>query len=197
MEQTATDVDARLAARLRALRGERRLTLEALAEASGVSRSMISLIERGGASPTAGVLDRLAAALGLPLAALFAEPPRADASPLARRADQPLWRDPATGYLRRALSPPGHPSAFDLVEVVLPPGARVAYDPPQRSPVLDQQVWVLAGRLRHSLGEETVELAEGDCLAMRVDRPNAFENPGAEPTRYLVAVHARPPGSRP
>lgn len=190
--EPASDLDTRLATRLRARRADRRLTLDALAEKSGVSRSMISLIERGEASPTAGVLDRLANALGLTLAALFAEEPRGDASPLARRADQPLWRDPATGYLRRNLSPPAFPSPIDLVEVELPPGARVAYDPPRRTPVIEQQVWVLDGRLRHTIGEETVDLEAGDCLAMRIDRPNAFENPGDRPTRYLVALTTTP-----
>ncbi len=182
------DLDRRLAARLRSMRLAKRSTLEALAEASGVSRSMISLIERGEASPTAGVLDRLANALGTTLAALFAEEPRPDASPVARRCDQPVWRDPATEYVRRNLSPSAFPSPLDLVEVVLPAGGRVAYDPPRRSPVLHQQVWVLEGRLRHTLGEDTVDLGEGDCLAMRVDRPNAFENRGDRPTRYVVAI---------
>lgn len=186
------DLNQRLAVRLRAMRRSRGLTLEALADASGVSRSMISLIERGEASPTAGVLDRLANALGSTLAALFSEEARSDASPLARRCDQVVWRDPATGYVRRNLSPSAFPSPLDLVEVELPAGARVVYDPPRRSPVLQQQVWVLQGRLRHTLGDETVELSDGDCLAMRVDRPNAFENPDDRPTRYLVAITTDP-----
>src|SRR3977135_2289248 len=105
------DMDARLAARLRALRSAAGLTLEALAESSGVSRSMISLIERGESSPTANVLDRLAAGLGVTMASLFDQNPKAEASPLARRADQESWTDPETGYTRRNLSPPGFPSA--------------------------------------------------------------------------------------
>ena len=67
MMEDAT-VEARLAIRLRALRAERGLSLDALAEQSGVSRSMISLIERAESSPTASVLDRLAASLGVTLA---------------------------------------------------------------------------------------------------------------------------------
>ncbi len=121
-------MDARLAERLRGLRRERGLTLDGLAERAGVSRSMISLIERGESSPTASVLHRIATGLGATLASLFAEEERPEASPVARRADQPAWRDPGTGYLRRNLSPPGFPSPIELVEVVLPPGARVAYD---------------------------------------------------------------------
>ena len=88
MESAASGVHARLAERLRALRADRALTLDALAERAGVSRSMISLVERGESSPTAAVLDRLAAGLGVTIASLFADEPRADASPVSRRRDQ-------------------------------------------------------------------------------------------------------------
>src|ERR687890_2569628 len=121
--ETTSDINAHLAERLRGLRSERGLTLDALAERAGVSRSMISLVERGESSPTAAVLDKLAAGLGVTLASLFAEKDSAGASPLARRADQRVWRDPDSGYMRRNLSPAGFPTPIELVEVVLPPGA--------------------------------------------------------------------------
>src|ERR1700749_3323378 len=95
------DVERRVADRLKALRAERGLTLDELAKRSGVSRSMISLIERAESSPTASVLDRLSAALGVTLASMFAPQPHSDAAPVARRKEQPEWRDPETGYLRR------------------------------------------------------------------------------------------------
>lgn len=184
-------VHARLAARLRSLRAGRGLTLDALAARAGVSRSMISLVERGESSPTAAVLDRLAAGLGVTLASLFADEARADAPPLARRADQPAWRDPESGYLRRNLSPPGFPSPIELVEVVLPPGARVALDTPApRAAPVAQQVWVLEGRVELALGETRHALETGDCLAMRVGGPTVFRNPADAPARYLVALAA-------
>ena len=192
------DVHARLAARLRGLRAERGLTLDALAERAGVSRSMISLIERGESSPTAAVLDRLSAGLGVTLASLFADEARADASPVARRADQAAWRDPETGYVRRNLSPPGFPSPIELVEVVLPAGARVAYDAAAtpRAVGIGQQVWVLEGGIEVTAGEATHRLDAGDCLAMRVEGPIAFRNPAGRDARYVVALAADPgPGS--
>jgi len=104
----ASSVNDRIAARVRALRAERGVSLEALAEACGVSRSMISLIERGETSPTAVVLERLATGLGVMLASLFDAPAAAaPADPVSRRAAQQAWRDPASGYLRRNVSPPG------------------------------------------------------------------------------------------
>lgn len=188
MESPVPDLDHRVAARLRQLRADRGLTLDELARHSGVSRSMISLIERAESSPTASVLDKLAASLGVTLAALFAEPERADAVPLARRADQPEWRDPATGYLRRNLSPPAFPSPIELVEITLPAAARVAYDTASRLSIVEQQVWLLHGEIEVTVGDSLHRLAAGDCLAMRVDRPIAFHNSSAETARYLVAL---------
>lgn len=188
MERGLSEVDARLAARLRGLRTKRGLTLDGLAGRAGVSRSMISLVERGESSPTAAVLHRLATGLGTTLASLFAEEGRSEASPLARRADQSAWRDPETGYLRRNLSPTGFPSPIELVEVILPPRARVAYDSVPRSIGIGQQVWVLEGAIELTVGADTHRLVVGDCLAMRVDRPTAFRNPTDRPTRYVVAL---------
>jgi transcriptional regulator with XRE-family HTH domain len=190
----SSDIGAHLAARLRGLRADRGLSLDALAERAGVSRSMISLVERGESSPTASVLNRLATGLGVTLASLFAEDPSAGSSPLSRRADQRTWRDPESGYVRRNLSAPGHPSPIELVEVVLPPGARVAYDGGPRS--VAQQVWVIDGEVEVASGDEAYALSTGDCLSMRIDRPTAFRNPAGRPARYLVALAADPGGGR-
>ena len=190
MEIVSTDVEGRLAVRLRALRAQNDLTLEALADRSGVSRSMISLIERGESSPTASLLDRLAAGLGVTLASLFADAARQDAAPLARRAEQRVWRDPATGYVRRNLSPSGFASPIDLVEVTLPAGAEVAYDTPFRAAPVDQQIFVLDGVIELRVGESVHRLAAGDCLAMRIETFTAFRNPGENPARYIDALAA-------
>ncbi|WP_230533012.1 helix-turn-helix domain-containing protein [Microvirga roseola] len=182
------DINAHLAERLRFLRGDRGLTLDGLAERTGVSRSMISLIERGESSPTAAVLDKLAAGLGVTLASLFAERESPAASPHARRADQRIWRDPDTGYLRRNLSAPGFPSPIELVEVILPAGARVAYDTGPRLLDVGQQVWMIEGEIELGVGDDIYRLATGDCLSMRIDLPVLFHNPAEKPARYLVAL---------
>ncbi|MGS0758049.1 helix-turn-helix domain-containing protein, partial [Roseateles sp. GG27B] len=89
------DINQRIAHRVVALRFERALSLDALAARSGVSRSTISLVERGETRATAVVLEKLAGGLGVALAALF-EAERAAPSPLMRRAEQTEWSDPAS-----------------------------------------------------------------------------------------------------
>ncbi len=191
MTDAASDLNQRIAERVTELRAARGLSLDALAGRSGVSRSMISLIERGESSPTAVVLEKLAAGLGVTLAALF-DPPvsakKAPAGPIARRDDQPVWQDPASGYRRRNVSPPGVPQPMQIVEVHFPPGGRVAFENGGRDARVHQQVWVLEGAIDVTLGTARHRLRRGDCLAMQLDRPTMFHNPTRKPTRYAVVI---------
>ena len=195
MEATASALNQRIAERVRELRAAQRLSLDALASKSGVSRSMISLIERGESSPTAVLLEKLAAGLGVMLASLFDAPDveaPAPSGPVARRDDQPQWQDPGSGYVRRNVSPPGVPQPMQIVEVRFPAGGRVAFETGGRDMRVHQQVWVLEGAIDITLGAERHRLREGDCLAMQLDRPTMFHNPTRKPTRYAVVIASEP-----
>ena len=187
------DINARIARRVRDLRAAQGFSLDALAERSGVSRSNISLIERGQSSPTAAVLDKLAAGLGVTVASLFedSKAPLAEPSPMARVAEQPVWTDPASGYVRRNLSPAMR-SPIQLVDVVFPAGQRVAYDSATREAEIHQQVWMIDGVMDMTVGDAHWRLEAGDCLAMQLDRPIVYRNPTRKPARYLVALAILP-----
>jgi transcriptional regulator with XRE-family HTH domain len=198
-DTTSATLDARIADRVRELRAARGLSLDALATRSGVSRSMISVIERGESSPTAVVLEKLSVGLGVPLASLFDAPADDDAlptGPVARRVDQPTWRDPASGYVRRNVSPSGVGQPFQIVEVEFPPKARVAFETGPRDVRVDQQVWVLEGSIDVTWGDERFRLRDGDCLAMQLDRPIMFHNATRKPARYAVVLASEPPARR-
>lgn len=179
-------LNERIAQRVRDLRTARGLSLDALSGQCGVSRSMLSLIERGETSPTAVVLDKLAGGLGVPLASLF-DAPAADSGPVSRRADQVSWQDPHSGYVRRNVSPAGSQSPTQIVEIAFPPGARIAYEAGARARVL-QQVWMIEGTMEIAYGGAVYRLAPGDCLAMALDQPNSFFNPGEGMARYAVVL---------
>jgi len=185
LQEVRAAVNTRIAANLQALRARHELSLDALAAASGVSRSALSLIERAESSPTAVVLDKIAAALNVPLEALF-KLQGAAAQPLARRADQPVWRDPNSGYVRRSVSPPGTTSPIEIVEITLPPGARVTFERAGRNRIIHQQLWVLEGAIDFTLGDATHRLEIGDCFSLQLDRPTAYHNPTRKKARYAV-----------
>jgi transcriptional regulator with XRE-family HTH domain len=181
------DINARIASRVRTLRGDRGMTLDALAAKCDVSRSMISLVERGESSPTAVVLEKIASGLGVSLATLF-DDSGAPAEPVSRPHDRTSWRDPQSGYVRRNISPANFPSPIQIVEIVLPAGARVAYETGARDVSIHQQIWVQEGSIEVSLGRVTYRLGENDCLAMQFDQPTAFRNRTRKPARYVVII---------
>lgn len=182
-------LNERIAVRVRELRAAHGFSLEALSRRSGVSRSLISLIERAECSPTAVVLEKLATALGVVLASLFdARPDKGHCEPVSRRAVQPEWKDPDSGYIRRNLSPAWMPQPMRLVEVEFPAGARVAFESAQQERRVYQQVWVLEGAIQVTVGSDSHELCKGDCMANVLDRPIMFYNPTQKTTRYLVVL---------
>lgn len=186
-----TGLGLRIAERIRSLRQDRGMSLEALAAKCGVSRSMISLIERGESSPTAVVLEKLADGLGVEFASLFdASAPGGDSPDglVLRRGDQAEWSDPASGYLRRNLSPPVTGQRLQLVEVVFPPGERVIFDTGPRSEQVHQQIWMLEGEMAIGTGAAMHLLRAGDCLARLQRAHTVFHNPGAVAARYVVAL---------
>lgn len=199
MKDLASDLNERIAERVRGLRAARGLSLDALSGRSGVSRAMISLIERGETSATAVVLEKLAAGLNVTLASLFDEPgggTRPSDGPVARRAEQPQWCDPASGYLRRNVSPPGIPQPMHIVEINFPPGERVAFEASARDVRVYQQIWVLEGTMDITLGTERHRLREGDCLAMELSGPTMFHNPTRKLARYAVVSVSEPFGRK-
>ena len=183
------DTGRQLALRIQQEREARGWTLAELADHSGVSRAMLSKVEREEASPTAALLGRISAAFGLTLAQLFA---RAEgvSGQVTRRAEQAAWRDPETGFTRRALSPAGA-APLDLVWCELPPGAEVRYPAAAFVPMEDQQVVMLEGRLTIEQDRSTLELEAGDCMRFGSPEDTAFRNPSKRSARYVVATLRR------
>lgn len=187
METESIELEKNIGQSLKALRITRAMTLDRLATASGVSRAMISKIERGQASPTAVLLARLLTPLKETLSGFFAATSETP-SPLRRLSEQPVWRDPETGYVRRAVSPPGFAIATDLVDVTLPGGARAAMPPVVSNPPAEQYVWLIEGRLVMECDGARHEMNAGDCLYMTLAQGTVFENPTAQPCRYAVIL---------
>jgi transcriptional regulator with XRE-family HTH domain len=177
-----------IARRLRDERARRGWTLDDLARSAGVSKAMLSKLERCEASPTAALLGRISGALGMTLSTLLASDDAAG-SRLVRRAEQPTWRDPQTGYLRRQVSPLSD-LPMQLIEVEFPPGAEVAY-PAAAFAFIRQAIWVMTGTLEFAEGTHLHRLRPGDCLELGPAADGLFANRGRKPCRYLVAVVRR------
>lgn len=185
MSLLVDEAGAKIARRIRLERESRGWSLADLAKRSQVSKATISKIERGEASPTAVVLVRLAAAFELTFAGLLLRA-EGEGELLSRAAEQPLWRDPDTGYRRRQVfSRPDHP--VEIVEIEMPAGRKVVL-PASSYARIRQAVFVQAGVLVIVEGGERRELEAGDCLGFGAPSDVAFANEGEAPCTYLVVL---------
>ncbi|EGF91389.1 helix-turn-helix family protein [Asticcacaulis biprosthecium C19] len=178
------DILEDLAHRLKLERETRNWSLAELAQRSGVSKAAINKIENAQVSPTAVVLVKLAAAFGLTLAGLLVKAEGGDR--LSRAADQPVWRDPDSRYIRRQVFVrPNHP--VEVVKVELPAGQSVTL-PASSLAHIRQVVWVMTGSLTLTEGGRRYDLADGDCLGFGPPAEVTFANATDLPCTYLVAL---------
>ncbi|MFB7907058.1 helix-turn-helix domain-containing protein [Kitasatospora sp. NPDC059146] len=180
-----TAADERLAQRLAELRVERGWTLEELAQLADVSRSTLSRVERAEVSPTAALLGRLCTVYGRTMSRLLAEVESGPAR-LVRAGEQQLWRDEATGFVRRSVSPPHGSLHAEIIEGRLPAGADIAYDRPCL-PGLEHHLWLFEGRLELTLDGEAELLGPGDCLRYGSGSMR-FRSLGPGEARYALVV---------
>jgi len=185
MNDIANDISSSIGKRIRSERALRDWSLAELAERSNVSKAMLSTIERGKTSPTAALLVRIATAFGMTLSTLIARA-ELQGGGLLRESEQPVWRDPATGYVRRHLSPVSD-MPLELIKVRLPAGARVSF-PAASYAFIKQQIWLIGGRLDFTEGDVVHGLRPGDCLALGAPSDCTFHAPGPEAADYVVAL---------
>jgi transcriptional regulator with XRE-family HTH domain len=177
-------LDQQIAQGLRRLRHERGWSLEELAARSGVSRASLSRLENAEVSATASVLGKLASAFGLTASRLLHQVEE-EGAPLVRREDQPIWVDPASGFIRRAVSPPARSFAGEVIQGEIPAGTRITYDAPPR-PGLEHHLVMIEGALTLTIEGVRHDLRPGDCLRFVLHCPNSFETPPMLGARYLL-----------
>lgn len=177
-----------LGPRLKARRQAQGLSLDALAAASGVSRSMISDIERGARMPTVLVLARLATALGATVSRLLGED-QPDRVIAMRQEHQPAITHP-TGWQRRILSPNLPGVEFEFIRTTVPPGVVIGQFAPH-APGSREYIAVESGELTVTLDGAEHRLAAGDSLYYAGDCTHAFANPGDQACVYYTAMHVK------
>lgn len=151
------DLTPRLGANLRRVRTRQGLSLDRLAERSGVSRAMLSQIELGRSTPTVNVLARVVRALRVPYATLLDA--AAGRPPVVIRARGATDAPAAGGYVRRPLGA-SPPLVFE--ELTLGPGCVVELEAPTRPTARSLAVW--RGAVVAEVDGEPIALGDGDAL---------------------------------
>ena len=170
-----------IGSRIRRLRLERDLTLQSLGGETGLSASMLSLVERGKASPSIGSLVAISAALGVHLPDLFSSEEAPPSDPVSRAADQPVYQV-RRGAQKRIL----RDDPAEGIEVAIN-----TYEPHTTSaetmlhhPGFEYGV-VLQGRLTVELDGALYRLKRGDLISYDSTRPHRISNESTRRTRAL------------
>jgi transcriptional regulator with XRE-family HTH domain len=184
----ADNVSRHLGARVKHLRTSRNWSLEDLAKASGVSRSMLSQIEREKANPTLAVTLRIARAFGLSLGELL-ELPGAASTITVIRADDHTYHYRSDKDCRiRTLSPLNLEKDVEFYEVRLQPGGALRSSPHFEG--TREFLTVHKGRFRVESGEDFEELNPGDSASYRADIPHALINSAkTEALAFLIVIY--------
>lgn len=177
-----------LGGRVKQLRAERGWSLEALARASGVSRSMLSDIEREQANPTLAVTLRIARAFGLSLAELLESPGASAAITVIRAGDRAyLYRSDPDVQIR-TLSPLHLEKDVELYEIRLPTGGALRSAPHYEG--TREFLAVQKGQVRVESAGDAESLGAGDSATYRADVPHAILNSGrGEAVVFLVVIY--------
>ncbi len=176
---------AEVGGRIRRERQRRRLSLEQVAARSGVSRAMLSAVERGRKVPSILIMDRIATALDTSIGRLLGEEERHRVI-LYRRGEHSVVVDPS-GWERRILSPVLPGVEFELMRTTLGPRVGAgSFDP--HAPGSREYVAVERGALRLTINGTAVLLEVGDSIYYDGDCRHAFANPGDEPCVYYLAM---------
>ena len=179
----------RLGERVRELRRGRGLTLDGLAEISGVSRAMISKLERGEKNPTLVVAAKLAGGLGVTLSRLAGMEEHREVI-IVPRERRMVMRDPETGFERQLLSPNSVGLGVEFMRNTIPEGSTSGEFPPHRKGV-GEQIVVERGTLKAILSGEEHLLREGDALYFEADVPHRFDNAGKQECSYYLVISPR------
>lgn len=179
-----------LGSRVKRLRTQAGLTLEEFASQSGVSRAMLSKVERGEKSPTLAIIVRIAKGLNVSMSALMGAEPDPAQVAVIRKANRLAFRDPETGFERHNLSPSHLDNDLEFLLHRIPPGESSGELPPYKVPT-EKYLVVHEGQLTVQTGDANYVLDTGDSFYFDVRESYRFINAGRTPCAYYLVIRRR------
>ncbi len=182
----ADAINENLGRRVKKLRADRGWSLEELANVSGVSKSMLSEIEREKANPTLTVTYRIARAFGLNLQELIETSESASTIQVIRSTERSqIYRSDKQCEIR-TLSPLNLEKEAEFYQVTLKPKGELRSQPHYEG--TREFITVEQGRLRIESGKDAVDLGKDDSATYRADIPHAIINQGTEKAVVFLVV---------
>ncbi|MDF1716056.1 MAG: XRE family transcriptional regulator [Antarcticimicrobium sp.] len=188
MTEKLDDILSLLPARLKQARRDKGLSLEAVSRLSGVSRSMVSQIERGESSPTIATLWNLTRALQVDFAGLLDQDEGGDRIGVLRASEVPRIDNMGDGCRIRILSPPEEAGQHEVYDIAFDPDGRLVSQPHRHG--AEEALTVLEGRVRVSSGTAVEVLEAGDTARYRADIDHAIGAEGGAARVFLIVKNA-------
>ena len=186
--RSTKDVLSRVALRLKDARKAKNLSLDAVAKLSGVSRSMVSQIERGESSPTVSTLWNLTQALKIDFAELIEEPVQSRGIEVMPAASTPTIGSLGEGCRIRILNPPSQTGQYEVYELAFQPQG--ALDSAPHGPKAREQLTVITGTLQVTSGSYTALLRAGDTARYDANCPHAIRAPDGRAMAFLIVENS-------
>lgn len=183
---TDNDILSRLPERLKQARKANGLSLEAVEKLSGVSRSMVSQIERGESNPTVATLLNLTRALGVDFAGLLGEGAAEDRVEIQHEHQTPALDRAGDGCRIRILSPPQDAGRFEVYELVFSDGGCLDSKPHERG--TREQLIAEDGQLKVTSGSAAGMISKGDTARYAADVPHCIEAVDGPARAILIVV---------
>jgi XRE family transcriptional regulator, regulator of sulfur utilization len=188
MTKNVDDILTLLPARLKAARRAQGLSLEAVSNLSGVSRSMVSQIERGESSPTIATLWNLTRALQVDFAGLLDARVNRDRIEVLRASEVPSFDNMGRGCRIRILSAPEEAGGHEVYDIAFDLGGVLKSQPHTRG--VREQLTVLEGTVRVTSGSTSRLLNPGDTARYAADVEHAIEAEGGAARVFLIVKTA-------
>ncbi|WP_171097917.1 MULTISPECIES: helix-turn-helix domain-containing protein [unclassified Ruegeria] len=188
MTEDTDDILNLLPARLKEARRAKGLSLEAVANLSGVSRSMVSQIERGESSPTISTLWNLTRALQVDFAGLLDGTKAEDQIEVLRKAEVPSIDNMGQNCRIRILSPPEEAGGHEVYDIRFDTGGALHSQPHMRG--AQEQLTVLEGDVSVTSGNATSELTQGDTARYNADVAHSIASLGGPARVFLIVKNA-------
>jgi XRE family transcriptional regulator, regulator of sulfur utilization len=181
----AAELARRVAEHVKRLRAERQLSLDQLAQASGVSRAALSQIEGARTNPTLGIVWKVAVGLGVPFQALVGAP-EASQTRLLRAGDAVALRSTDGQMESRLLSAFGSADRIEVYELRIQTKGLHRSEP--HGPGTQEAVILLTGALRVTAGDDKHDLGAGDTLFFSANLPHSYENRSTRESRCIDII---------
>jgi transcriptional regulator with XRE-family HTH domain len=182
----ALKVAQSIGATIKATREVQQLSIGDLAKRAGVSKSVVSRIEQGLTSPTAVMLAKLAEGMTVSLSSLL----RGEFGPpvhIQTLAEQPIFKDPKTGLMRRTLSPVSPDATVEIVHNTLPAKRATGAFPPH-SFGTQEHIVVLEGKIEVTVGRRSMMLSAGDAAQFGADIEHSVKNAGSKKAEWILMI---------